>query len=426
MDIQLLKILKQKFIEKVIEDFGDTYLPIKKNDFESINLTALVGAILKKNKGSIPENKLKEYLVSEQTLRRIFEERNKETTFQQTTRNFLSLYIGYQNYQDFLDNADFTTTPNQKTRNWRSLGIGFLVIGLIIVIGFVWKKKTLNDTLEGKLTRVVFESNKAPITAKFSYKFNHLNFNRAILDYSLLGKRDTLELDKAKRSASVCFMHPTVRMVRLVADGKILDSMKVVVPSDGWVSGYEAINYLPAEQWKKNGVAHISKETLPEAVREQATYYSFVKKVANFDKNLTCDEMVFETRLKNPISEGGINCNDVSVVITGEKHKFLLNLTQKGCSHYAYVHLPNRIFEGETHDLSKLGVNLDDFVQVKIVFKAKKMTLFINEAFAFESNYSGDLGKLQAAFIGFKGLGTTDFVKISDATTAKILEEEDF
>ncbi len=76
VDGQFLKILKQKFINKVIEDFGDTYLPIRNNDFESINLTALIGIILKKNKESIPENKLKEYLVSEQTLRRIFEERD--------------------------------------------------------------------------------------------------------------------------------------------------------------------------------------------------------------------------------------------------------------------------------------------------------------------------------------------------------------
>ena len=86
---QRLKTLRQKFIEKVIEDFGDAYLPIRKNDFESINLSALVGAILKSNKERIPEQKLREFLVSEQTLRRIFEERNKETTFQQTTRNFL-------------------------------------------------------------------------------------------------------------------------------------------------------------------------------------------------------------------------------------------------------------------------------------------------------------------------------------------------
>lgn len=424
MDIQLLKILKQKFIEKVIEDFGDSYLPIKKNDFESINLTALVGAILKKNRESIPENKLKEYLVSEQTLRRIFEERDKETTFQQTTRNFLSLYIGYLNYQDFLDKADFSSKPKTETRNWRSFGIGVLLLGLFVVIGFVWKKKILSEPLTGNLTKVVFESTKAPITVKFSYDFNHLNFNRAILEYSLWGKKDTLELDKTKKTASVCFMHPTVRMVRLVADGKVLDSVKVVVPSDGWVSGYEEINYLPAEQWKKNGVAHIPKEVVPNAVREQSTYYSFIKKVANFDRNLLADEMIFETRLKNPVSEGGISCNDVSVVISGEKHKFLLNLTQKGCSHYAYVHLPNQIFEGKTHDLSKLGVNLDEFVRVKVIFKAKKMTLFINETLAFSSDYSGNFGKLQAAFIGFKGLGSVDYIKISDNN--KVLEEENF
>ena len=54
-DVQLLKTLRGKFIDKVIEDFGDVYLPIQKNDFESINLSALVGAILKKNKENIKD-----------------------------------------------------------------------------------------------------------------------------------------------------------------------------------------------------------------------------------------------------------------------------------------------------------------------------------------------------------------------------------
>ncbi len=426
LDGHLLKILRQKFIDKVIEDFGDIYLPIQKNDFESINLSALVGAILKKNKENIPENKLKEYLVSEQTLRRIFEEREKETTFQQTTRNFLSLYIGYQNFQDFTENADFSIQSNTKTIPWKAIGIGFFSMVLLIIIGFVWKNRFVGEPIEGNITETVLESNKAPITVRFNYKFNHLNFGRAVLDYALWGKNDTLELDKNKQAASVCFMHPTVRTVRLVADGKVLDSTKVIIPSDGWVAGFEEIFYLPPNQWKKNGVAHISKDDLPDNIKQQPAYYSFIKKVSNFKGKPSCDNLVFETRLKNPVSEGGINCNDVSIVLTGEKHKFLLNLTQKGCSHYAYIRLGGKAFNGKTHDLKKLGLNLDEFTNLKMIFKDQQLLLYVDEVLVFKTPYADDLGKLEAAFIGYKGLGTTDFVKISDATTAEILDVEGF
>lgn len=426
VDGQLLKILRQKFIDKVIEDFGDIYLPIQKNDFESINLSALVGAILKKNKVNIPENKLKEYLVSEQTLRRIFEEREKETTFQQTTRNFLSLYIGYQNFQDFTENADFSIQPDTKTTPWQTIGISILVIGLLIILGFVWKNKLVAEPIEGNITKTILESNKAPITVRFNYKFNHHNFGRAVLDYTLWGKKDTLGLDKNKQTASICFMHPTVRTVRLVADGKVLDSTKVIIPSDGWVAGYEEIFYLQPNQWKKNGVAHISKDDLPDNVKQQSAYYSFIKKVSNFKGEPSCDNLIFETRLKNPVSEGGINCNDVSIVLTGEKHKFLLNLTQKGCSYYSYIRLGSKEFNGKNHDLTKIGVNLDEFVHLKMIFKDRQLFIYVDEVLVFKTPYVDDLGKLEAAFIGFKGTGTTDFVKISDAINAKILEEEGF
>ncbi|MFY7910305.1 MAG: hypothetical protein ACOVO2_12155 [Emticicia sp.] len=425
MDIHFLSILRQKFIEKVIQDFGDSYLPIKKNDFESINLTALVGVILKKNRENIPENKLKDYLVSDQTLRRIFEERDKETSFQQATRNFLALYLGYKNYQDFLENADFTVIENKQTPNWRSIGIIFLIIGLLTMIGYVWRKKYLNGPLKGKLEIVTYENTKAPMTAKFSYNFNHLNFDKAYLDYSLWsGEKDTVELDKSKNKVSICFMHPTVRRVKLVADGKILDSLKVVVPSVGWVSGYEAINYLPSELWKKNGVAHISKEYLPKAVKDLPTYYSFVKKVSNFDRKLVGDDMIYETRFKNPVAEGGINCNDVVVGFTCENHNFAINFTQKGCSHFAYVVLGNTKVEGKTSDLSKLGINLDNYVQLKIVFKDKQVHIFIDEQLVFHSNFSEKLGLLQASYIGFKGLGSVDYIKFSKNN--QVLEEENF
>lgn len=425
-EVQQLKILKLKFIEKVIEDFSDDYLPIRKNDFESINLSALVSAILKKNKEKIPEHRLREFLVSEQTLRRIFEERDKDTTFQQTTRNFLSLYVGYQSYQDFVENADFSIQPNAKIIPWRIIGIGVLGMGLLITIGFVWGNKLVNESITGKITKVILESNKAPITVRFDYKFNHLNFKRAVLDYTLWGKKDTLGLDKNKQAASVCFMHPTVRTVRLVADGKILDSTNIIIPSDGWVAGYEEIFYLQPNQWKKNGVAHISKDDLPDNVKQQPAYYSFIKKVSNFRGEPSCDDLIFETRLKNPVSEGGIICNDVSIVLTGGNHKFLLNLTQKGCSHYSYVRLGNKEFDGKTHDLKKIGVNLDEFANLKMIFKDHQLLIYINEQLVFKTPYADDLGKLEAVFIGFKGSGTTDFVKISDATNAKILEEEGF
>lgn len=425
-DVQQLKVLKLKFIEKVIEDFGDSYLPIRKNDFESINLSALVSAILKKNKEKIPEHKLREFLVSEQTLRRIFEERDKDTTFQQTTRNFLSLYVGYQNYQDFVENADFNIQPNTKAIPWRTIGIGVLGMVLLITIGLVWRNKLASEPIAGKITKVILESNKAPITARFNYKFNHLNFERAVLDYTLWGKTDSLGLDKNKQDASVCFMHPTVRTVRLVADGKVLDSTKVIIPSDGWVAGYEEIFYLQPNQWKKNGVAHISKEDLPDNVKQQPAYYSFIKKVSNFKGEPSCDDLIFETRLKNPVSEGGIICNDVSIVLTGDKYKFLLNLTQKGCSHFAYIRLGNKEFNGKNHDLTKIGVNLDEFVNLKMIFKDHLLLMYINEQLVFKTPYTDDLGKLEAAFVGFKGSGTTDFIKISDAKNAKILEEESF
>lgn len=429
MESQQLKVLRRKFIEKVIEDFGEAYLPIQKNDFESINLSALVGAILKKNRAKIPEYKLKEFLVSEQTLRRIFEERDKETTFQQTTRNFLSLYIGFQNYPDFLENTDFSDKAPQGTlhwgtSNWRLIGITVLVMSLLITIGFVWRNKFVNPSIKGKITKVILESNEAPITVRFNYKFNHLDFKRAILDYRILGNKDTIEIDKTKQSASVCFMHPTVRTIRLVADGKVLDSTKVIIPSNGWVAGYEEVHYLPPHQWKKNGVAHISKDDLLDNIREQSIYYSFIKKVGNFDKKLSCDEMVFETRLKNPISEGGISCNDISIVFTGEKHKFLLNLTQKGCSHYAYVRFSNKIIEGKSNNLSKLGINLDEFVRLRIILKDKKLQIYTDDQLIFQTNYTDNLGKMQAAYIGFKGLGSVDYVKIF--SEKKVVEWEDF
>ncbi|WP_305953246.1 hypothetical protein [Emticicia oligotrophica] len=420
--------MKRKFIEKVIADFGDDYQPIRKNDFESINLSALITAILKKNRGGIPEQKLKDYLVSEQTLRRIFEERDKDTTFQQATRNFLSLYIGFQNYQDFIDNANFEENLPQKNFNWPliSIIVGFGV--LFLMLGFIWSKKTLVEAAKGKITNVTLESDKAPITVKFDYQLKNIeDVEKVYLDYSANSRSiDTTLLSPQKNTASVCFIHPTIRTVKLMADNRKLDSIKVIIPSEGWVAGYEEIFYLNSTQWKKNGVAHIQKEDLIEEVRNKSTYYSFLKKVSNFNGSPSTDEISFEAKVKNPSSEGGIVCNDISFELIGEDDKIQLNLTKKGCSHYSYIHYPNKKIKGATHDLQKLGINLDEFVDVKIVTHQMKLEIFIDNELVYQTNYDERLGKLNAIYIGFRGLGTIDYIKLSNPITNKLLEVENF
>ena len=433
--------LKKQFINKVINNWEKKYPSIKNHDFKNINLAGLVDEVLEEIDALIVKeikdsSAKKNYQIGALTLRRIFENTDKHIAFQTPTKNGLALYLGNKSYNDFIKKEETTIDiPDESISHQEKIIaiekkkklIPIFFVGLFacisMVIFIVQKKARPIIHTKPRITKVTLENNQAPMTANLEYDLGNLDFKNAHLDYNLNFrlKSDTMSLDTTKKNVSIYFLHPTSRFVRLMIDNKCVDSVKIIVPSDGWVAGYDYIYYVDKSKWKKNHEAHISESDVLPSVRERDFYYSFIKKVAGFEQ-INCDNFNVETSLKNP----GPLCNDMNVVLIGSENKLELNFTQNGCSYYSYLRLPGKELEGKTYDLKNLTVNTNEFTKIRVSLNNQKAAIFIADKMIFATNYDKKLGDLEAIYIGFLGLGTVQYVKLTDALNHKTLELEEF
>ena len=68
-------------------------------------------------------------------------------------------------------------------------------------------------------------------------------------------------------------------------------------------------------------------------------------------------------------------------------------------------HSHNRIFDGHTEDLSGLGVDFKDWVEVRCEVKSHSMKVFVNDKPAFSRPIEHNIGTIVGTRIQFFGTG---------------------
>ncbi len=430
--------LRNDFTRKIREEwsakwevkFGelDTDYPFPtSNEF----LLALIAALTE----SVPEKglsakQLEAFVPSSDTLKRNLKAKNNDG-MRENTRECLAFYLGYKGgFNDFVQkqsvgaNIDDKPIIIKKDKKWM-IGVGIIggiAFGLLLL--WVYQKATPSERIiKPRIIKVNLGSEKAPITAKIDYDLGNMPVDSAYLDFEWKD-RVGIGIDKKEKSVFYCFLHPTRRLAKLMVNGRCVDSTQIVIPSDGWMMGYESIYYIDKNNWQKAGIAHVAAEDIAEEFKKKGVYTSFIKKVGGFN-GVSCDEFSFETRLKNPKPVGTTLCSDATLILVGSQNKLLLNLTQIGCSFFSYVKF-NADLLGQKQDFQNLSANLNEFIKVNIKTNNHKINIFIDEKLSFTANYNKKLGDLEAIDINFQNSGSVDYVKGESSKTRKLLFYDNF
>ena len=179
----------------------------------------------------------------------------------------------------------------------------------------------------------------------------------------------------------------------------------------------------------KNGILHIPIEEIPSQIIKNGEFYVALQNLSDFDYDT--DNIIFETRVKNPHEEGGISCFDISIDLNGLVDNKLgilsFNIVKPKCTRFARIRVGDSFYPKEKSDilLDKLGINFDDWNIVKVKTHNNRLKIFVNNEELYDFPYKGKIGILKFMQIYFKGTGSVDWVKISDLE-GKILYNEDF
>jgi hypothetical protein len=306
---------------------------------------------------------------------------------------------------------------------------------LLLIIGFAfWENygpKALtppkDDDPRIKLIYKSITTEKSPpYDIQFEYDISGIRYDKAYIDFGTSEQPIIEFLDSPKGRILKTFTHPQTRDIKVVLDGKTKVFL-LTLKSNEWIVLLDNLYETPI---KRNGILHYPVDKVPGSIIKDGEFYLRYQNINDFD-SVDADNMTFETRLKNPHSEGGISCFDVGIDLNGEwKQKrgiLSFNLLSKGCERFAGITVGETKLPLKTskQKLTNSGLDLSDWVVVKSTTNNQILKIFVDDKLLHTVPYQGKIGKLKFMQILFKGSGSVDWVKIS-SLDKKILYYEDF
>jgi hypothetical protein len=141
-------------------------------------------------------------------------------------------------------------------------------------------------------------------------------------------------------------------------------------------------------------------------------------------KNLTGDSIKFEISARNPLSEGAIEELDLSLVLEGEQST--ANVTFIGRSHrQQFTSL--KVGTVGVSDVPELVQLFQDWTNIVLEAKGNKLSVYKNSVLVKSINYAGtSIGKLKKIAVSFKGVGSLDWVRLSNSSSGTLKMQETF
>lgn len=383
-------------------------------------------------------------LVSVLTLKRLFGKikTSVDYTPQITTKNTLAQYLGFKNWGDFIqfqtsqlgdqheinqkknDHEKFILKRSSRKGVFASRNL-FKILILVIALASILTAIVLNHGSND----ILFEGKNliglVPLHSSFYYDVTKTDFNNFAID----GKTEEFPVSKDNHFQTIVYNLPGYYNVKLLAEGKQISSQKVHALSSGWVAVYQAHLYnklLPLDPIQKDsGRLYIPPVKIGKVgFNTNKEYWVAYKNIREF--NVSADNFTLETKLKNNFSEGGLDCYDVIIEVLGEHSRAHITFVRPGCKKFGKVEVSEVSLNNIFHEIDFLGKDFNEWREVKIEIKNKKLRVYYEGIPLPEIKYSKEIGLVKGIMFIFKGTGSVDYVKIFNNSKKRLVYQESF
>lgn len=449
--------LREQFLQKIIDDWQNNWQK-DFNEFESFETIKNKNAFLESLLADIEVCLFKKlnghshkFIFSKDFLRRfIYEYGIREARIQSHSRNGISIYLGYESWEDFvsrnqlddsknisinylnidesflpillknqsilMDNQNFIDFKEVKPkRNLKKYLLGLLTLTLVfagIGVGIGWWNNRPFD--EENLKKVRFEViktvGKYPQAIRIKYDVSALPNVQNIEVETGVGKvltfskfeGFTVVSDKKIDTVEQTYFYPGIYKLSLMVNKKIVKNLYHIVYSepDLWtVWGFGVAygknwitNINSTTKYIKNGIFHFDPKELPNEIRDENDLKNTAHVLVQ-DFGVSLDSTEIEARLKNPLSEGGESCYDMDISFFDKNFNAIgAKFTTEGCTDFANLMAGKTYFRIQNNkqkniDLDSFGVNEDEWNVFKITIKGKTLEVFVNNKSAFKGKF---------------------------------------
>lgn len=394
--------------------------------------------------------------LSTSTLKRLWGKVSYKSVPQVATLNALSCFIGYESYREFeisyrnstqaavkeaviasteippLSQVSVMAAPkNQILSSGTFWAIGlFMGISLSLLLAF---SLSVRQKHKNKLNPALFSFSSRPVSEGIpnSVVFT-LDAAAAQTDCVYVQQswdpRLRFRVKKDQKQATSIYYYPGFFKAKLLIDGQMVKEHDLLIKTKGWLPLIEQepvpVYYTPEESIQE-GMLRLTEEQMArnniplQPVVPWIGFY-YVQDLGN----LSSGAFTLRTGLKNTYTKGSGACGQSMVVVICESNAFVIPLSIPGCTSQINAYFSGKQLKGTESDLSALGVDFANWVNLRLEVKNKQVAVYINDKPALQSEFFLDAGKIIGLAYRFQGTGAVDYVHLKDEKENTVLKEE--
>lgn len=380
--------------------------------------------------------------LSPTTLKRIWGKLKYESAPTLTTLNTLAQFLGFSHWRAFrqaqlnelLDEKEAAELgPGIAKRSSKPFRFILLLLGGLFLIGlfswyFVFQKHTIvaSDYSFGSKTPT---STGVPQSVVFDY-----DATKSPTDSIFIQPSEAVPLKqvlkKGQKQHTAIYYEPGYYKAKLLIGKQVVQEQELLIKTRGWLATIEqepSPIYLSKEETLIGG--NLASSLRSSKTQSPDSYpsipYARYTNVRTFG-NLTSDDFVFETAIKNEYLPGTSFCQSSEIRILCAGGDIRIPIAAKACIADQHLIFLQDSISGKTQDLSGFGVNFEQFVSIRCEANKDLVKFFVNNALVYQLKNPQKNLKILGIVYRFQGGGTVDYVHLSDGHGNFVYAEEDF
>ncbi|MEM9261060.1 MAG: hypothetical protein AAGA62_15560, partial [Bacteroidota bacterium] len=209
-------------------------------------------------------------------------------------------------------------------------------------------------------------------------------------------ERRRTQIAPTGKLVTTTYLSPGYYNAKLVADGQIIKSQPVYIPSNGfevyaYEEGAEDFHPLPFSFWQLQDGSFSYRKEFSAYRKEHSVAQQQIVNLLPLP-TVSPDSFTFHTQFLMPSPQNGDLCHGLGVSLAAEKEAYFFRLGKLGCSGRFTIFLGQEEISGSTNDLSTMGFATDSWIDLKITKRGQQLSLRLNDKVMLVTKEAPDFG----------------------------------
>lgn len=351
------------------------------------------------------------------TLKRMWGRLKYESAPALTTLNALAQFAGFVDWREFcrdtpaVTSPQVTSSPPPKTQ--QKFNSRWMIAAMVLIVPVAWfmisftKKPSVDpDQFSFAANKMIAEG--VPNSVVFSYDATAAATDSVYIVQTWDIRRKTL-VSATGHEHSAIYYYPGFFRTKLIVDGVVARTHDLFVTSDGWLGLIEQDPipiYLKKDEFTFSDRIEVNEQLLSSynlSLQPEPPSLRFFNQRDLGD--ITNDNFQFETKLKTDFKDGAGACQFVQVLIQCKDDIIIIPLATKACVGDMFLAFCGTYVESKAADLSRFGCDLTEWTHLRVESVNKHVTIFVNDAKAYELDFPHDPTGIVGVQYRFAGTG---------------------